>query len=1012
MLIDDYVNYQNIYKKKYGKCIVLYQNGSFYEIYNINENDNELAKICELLNIQHTRKNKSILQISKSNPALAGVPLASLKKYLNVLLNNNYTVVLVEQVTDPPNPKRDVTNIYSPSTYIDNINVAYSNIIISLYISQEYCMKSNKKIFIYSLCNIDISTGNCSVYMSNNYIYDKNAMFDDIFRYIEANNCKELIIHTYNIDQFSRDELLQNINGYNRIVHNNFNNIDKKYFSISYINEFLGNIYGNTGFLSPIEYLNFEKNLEIAYCFILLLNFCYEHNPNIIQKLKIPTFYESNDHLILYNNSIYQLDIIEYNKYNDNNCNYKSLFDIINKCSTNIGKRLLNYNILNPLSDVNKINDRYDQIEYLLNFGKLDDLDKLLKNIIDIERMHRKITLKILQPHEYFTLTYTYKNILKLFNILDESYYNLFSLNNDLIIEYNDYILYYESIFDMDELGKCGLNNINNSFFKSGIYNEIDTIQLEINNIKNYFDSTSRYLSNLIEEGSDFVKTEYNDRDGYFLYTTKNRSDNMLKKMILSDKSSYEIKKYNGNNVKILSDELIEKSNKLIDLEINIQKILREKYIDFLGYIDKKYTKLFNELCNFIGILDVAKSGALCSLIYNYSKPIIDNKYNGESYFSAIEIRHPIIEIVNQKFDYVKNDIELLKGADEKSSMLIYGLNSAGKSSLIKAVCLNIILCQIGYYTSSKKFTYYPYNKMFVRISSDDNLYKNLSSNAVEITELRSILEYADSKSIVVSDELCKGTETMSGISICASALIYLTHKNISYLNTTHYHELYEMESIKNLKKLSIKHINVNYDEKTENIIYIRKLIDGIPPNKYYGLEFASYLIKNNDFIKCAFELRSKLLNKDNSIISDKISNYNNELIMNKCVICGIDGSEYPLDTHHIKFQQYFNKYDFHKNKLSNLVVLCKNHHNEIHNNNLIINGYVDSAKGKILDYEMNNEKELNKRKKYNETDIELIKNLALKFNNNSKNIINELKNNYKINISNKTLTLILKDKY
>ena len=167
MLIDDYINYQNIYKQKYGKAIVLYQNGSFYEIYNIDENDNELSKICELLNIQHTRKNKSILQISKSNPALAGVPLASLKKYLNILLNNNYTVVLVEQTSEPPNPTRGVTNIYSPSTYIENINEPYSNIIVSLYISQEQCIKTFKKIFIYSLCNIDISTGSCYVYQSN-----------------------------------------------------------------------------------------------------------------------------------------------------------------------------------------------------------------------------------------------------------------------------------------------------------------------------------------------------------------------------------------------------------------------------------------------------------------------------------------------------------------------------------------------------------------------------------------------------------------------------------------------------------------------------------------------------------------------------------------------------------------------------------------------------------------------------------------------------------------------------
>jgi DNA mismatch repair protein MutS len=464
--------------------------------------------------------------------------------------------------------------------------------------------------------------------------------------------------------------------------------------------------------------------------------------------------------------------------------------------------------------------------------------------------------------------------------------------------------------------------------------------------------------------------------------------------------------------VKIVSDEFIEKSNKLVILEANMQKILREKYIELLSNIDVKYNKLFNEICNFIGILDVAKSGALCSLLYNYSKPIISNKYNGESYFSAIDIRHPIIEIVNQEFDYVKNDIELLKGSYEKSSMLLYGLNSAGKSSLIKAVCLNIVLCQMGYYTSSTNFTYYPYNKMFVRISCDDNLYKSLSSNAVEITELRSILEYADSKSIVVSDELCKGTETMSGISICASALIYLTHKNISYLNTTHYHELYEIDTIKNLEKLSIKHINVSYDEKNDNIIYIRKLVDGIPPNKYYGLEFASYLIKNSDFIKCAFELRSKLLNKEHEIISNKTSNYNSDLYINKCIICGVDGSEYPLDCHHIKFQQFFNKYDFNKNKLSNLVVLCKTHHNEVHHDNLIINGYSDTIKGKVLDYEVVNEKELNKRKKYGEKDILLINDLAKKFNNNNKNIINELKNNHEINISNKTLTSILKGDY
>lgn len=947
MLIDDYINYQIFYKKKYGKALVLYQNGSFYELYNVDENDYEIPKVCELLNIQYTRKNKAILQINKSNPGLAGIPLASLKKYLHILLNNNYTVVLVEQTSDPPNPKRSVTNIYSNSTYIENMNEPYSNKIVSLFISQEQCLKTYKKLFIYSLCNIDISTGSCCVYQSNNYIYDKSGMFDDIFRYIESNNCKELIIHSINVDQFDEEELLKNINIKNRIVHCNFNNVESNYLSVSYMNHFLQSIYPNTSFLTPLEYLNFEKYNEIASCFVILLNFCYEHNPMIIQKIKIPTFYEHNEHLILYHNCIYQLDIINYNKYNESS--YKSLFDIINKCSTNIGKRLLNYRILNPITNVIELEKRYEMVEYIINNQKMEPLEKILKNICDLERLHRKISLKMLQPHEFFTLTYSYKNILELFDIISDKH-SLFHINENLIRSYNEYINYYENIFNMDELSKCGLSNINQSFFNIGIYEEIDIIQNKINEIKKYFQDTLFYLSNFIEKDSDYVKLEYNDRDGYFLYTTKIRSDILIKKMSIDEKKIYEIKKYNGSNVKIISHELYDKSNILIELENNIQKIVREKYLEILTYIDNHYSLLFQELCHFIAILDVSKSASKCALMYKYSKPIIENRYNGESYFSACEIRHPIIEIINQEYDYIKNDIELLKGDNEYSSMLLYGLNSSGKSSLIKAVCLNIILCQIGYYCASSKFTYYPYHKMFVRISCDDNLYKGLSSYAVEINELRSILEYANKHSIVVSDELCKGTETMSGISICASALLHFSKKNINYLNTTHLHELYELECIKELKNLCMKHINVIYEENTNNIIYSRKLIDGIPPHKYYGLEFASYLIKNNDFIKCAFDIRKELLSIYD-INSNQKSNYNHLLYIDKCIICGENGNEYSLDTHHIHFQQFFDKYDIKKNKLCNLVILCKKHHHEVHNNNLHIDGYVNSIKGKILDY-------------------------------------------------------------
>jgi len=1007
MLIDEYINYCELYKKKYEKNIVIFQNGSFFELYNIDPNNNELQKICELLNIQYTRKNKSILEINRSNPSLAGFPLASLKKYLNVLLNNNYTVILVEQTSPVPNPQRSVTNIYSPSTFIENINDAYSNIIISLYMTEEQCFKTFKKIFVYALCNIDISTGCCSIYQSNNYLYDKNEMYNDIYRYIETNNCKELIINVDNIKDFDENELKRNINTQNKIIHLSVNDINKKYYEISYQNEFLSKVY-NTGFLTPIEYLNLEKSQEIVISLIILLNFCYEHNENIISKIKEPRFYKYNEHLILHNNAIYQLDVIEYNKYKDNDSEYKSLFSIINKCSTNIGKRLLKYRLLNPITNVDKLNIRYNQIEYILNSNKLTELDNILKNIVDIERFQRKIILKMLHPHEFFTLTYSYKNILKLFDTIQN--HELFEINQITIDTFNHYITYYESIFDLTELAKCGLSSINNSFFKKGIYNEIDNVQAEINSIKDYFDQECKYLSDTIELNSDFVKLESNERDGYFFYTTKNRSDVLFKKIKKEDKLKYEVKKYNGSNIKIVSNELNAKSNKLLELQDTIQKIIKEKYLEVLLFIDENYKELFNIIIRFIGIVDVSKSGAQCSLIYNYTRPNIVDKYDQKSYFTAKDIRHPIIEVINQQFEYIKNDIELLKGENEYSSMLLYGLNSAGKSSLIKAVCLNIILAQTGYYSASSNFTFYPYNKMFVRISSDDNLFKGLSSYALEISELHSILNYADEYSILAIDELCKGTESVSAISLCASTLLYFSQKNINYINATHLHELYEIEEIKKLENLSIKYIKIEYDKETDNIIYLRKLEDGIPPIKYYGLEFASYLIKNNDFIKCAYNIRNKLLNKSTEILTTKTSSYNNQLMMDKCTICGDNGSTIPLDSHHIKYQKFFNEFDFNKNKLSNLVVLCKEHHDQLHHDNLDIKGYKDTIKGKILDYNISESTD-KKRKKYNDVDIALIKKLNDNFTNKN-HLITELKNNHKINISVKTINKILSDEY
>jgi DNA mismatch repair protein MutS len=757
-----------------------------------------------------------------------------------------------------------------------------------------------------------------------------------------------------------------------------------------------------------------------------------------------------------YHNTIYQLNIISTDSYKEanNKCKYKCLYDIINKTSTSLGKRLLKYRIMNPITNTDILNNRYLKIENMISSGKIYEIENILNEIVDIERLHRKISLQMLHPYEFLNLSYSYDNILKLFEYFvddskngtknDNKIMSLYDIKQQTIDDFRLYIKYYKYVFDLMEMGKYGLLNITNSFLKKGIYLEIDNIQDEIEKINDFFNKECNYLSNIIEKDSDFVKVDNNEREGYFYYCTKKRADILMEKLNASDKKKYEIRKFNGSNIKIVSKEIMEKSDKIIANKDNIQKIVKDKYLEILLNIENKFRLVLDEISKFVAEFDFIKSGAKCAILYNYCKPEIINKYDNKSYFSSKQIRHPIIEVINQEKSYVENDVELLKKdiknekeqKDEKekeqdycSGILLYGVNGVGKSSLGKAIGTNIILAQMGYYTASSNFIFYPYHKIFTRINGDDNIFKGMSSFVVEMSELKSILKYADSQSIVIGDEVCKGTEETSALAIVSSSIVHFSKNNVNFILATHFHKLYDLSCIKNLKNIKLYHLSVNYDSKNDIIIYGRKLEYG-SGSDLYGLEIANYIIKDDNFMAFAKNIRNEVLNIQTEIVSTQTSNYNKDLYVDKCMICGDNGLTYPLDTHHIVEQKIFDKNNntesFHKNKLANLVVLCKTHHDSVHHGNLTINGYKDTTNGLLLDYnDKNTEKDTEQidkqketkgktNKKYNNIQIEIIKNIAnkLKEQKQSMTIIqNELKKQG-MQISPKTIKNILNNSY
>ncbi len=244
-------------------------------------------------------------------------------------------------------------------------------------------------------------------------------------------------------------------------------------------------------------------------------------------------------------------------------------------------------------------------------------------------------------------------------------------------------------------------------------------------------------------------------------------------------------------------------------------------------------------------------------------------------------------------------------------------------------------------------------NSLFTRISGSDNIARGLSSFAVEMLELKNIFNRAGTKSIVLGDEISHSTETLSGVSIVASAIVKLSKINSLFIFATHLHQLPDIDEVKMLDNIMPLHLSVTYDSKSDKLIYNRKLEYG-SGSSLYGLEFAKSLHLDEEFLKMANRIRKRLANEYDGVeklTKKKKSKYNNSLYLSSCAICGAEVSE----THHIKEQSKANENNFighiKKNHKYNLLPLCKKHHKMVHSGEIIINGFIATSKGLELHY-------------------------------------------------------------
>ena len=979
-LIKEYFELTKNYQDEYGEnTILLMQVGSFFEVYAKNNKKTntisgskigDFSQICELNVVE---KN---VCVGSEDILMAGFKDIMIEKYLRKLQDAGFTVVVYTQDESAKNTTRSCAGIFSPGTYFSNESQSLTNNITCIWvdlIENKVFMKG--KYVVVGIANIDIFTGKTSIFQFKEAYLNNPTTYDELERFISIYNPSEVIFISNLPDENEMDYIISYAGIQCSLIHKisttsenlvkviRVKNCEKQ----TYQKEILAKFYKIDDF--DVFFQNFYNNNIAAQSFCYLLDFVYQHNPHLVNKIAEPIFENCSDRLILANHSLKQLNVIDDSTYNGK---YSSVLKMLNICLTPMGKRKFAYNFLNPTTNVEYLQREYNITEYFMMYLTDDDYNGFLKSslscIKDISKNERQIFLKKITPKSFYTL---YNNILIISKIYDKistdphimQYLSVFEKNVSSVKCYCDELALFIKTNLVLELAKDidQLQNFDNNFIERNVDSELDkkTDTLKESELK--LEAIRDYLSVAIEnkekkgKSADYVKIHETEKNNYSLICTSRRckiledalplASTVVKLQYINtetannDKKSFDFKvsktqfgfeKQTSSNNAIVDEQITGLCKNISSIKTSLKDLILLVFNKFVTRFELYQQKL-ESIINFITHIDILYSKATIAKKYNYCKPQIVK--SDKSFVDAKKLRHCLIEQLQNNELYVSNDIALGNGKND--GLLLYGTNAVGKTSFIRALGISLIMAQSGLFVPCSSFDYYPYNYIFTRILGNDNIFKGLSTFAVEMSELRTILRLADKNSLILGDELCSGTENTSAISIFVAGIQKLYQCQSSFIFATHLHEIVNYDEITDLKSVSLKHMAVIYDKEKDLLVYDRKLRDG-PGNNLYGLEVCKSLSLPNDFLEAAYNIRMKYNPESSSLLSLKTSHYNSKKIVSLCEKCG---KNMGTEVHHLQHQNDANDDGiiesadnvFHKNKLANLMTLCESCHNNFH---------------------------------------------------------------------------------
>jgi DNA mismatch repair protein MutS len=996
----EYIELYKTYTQKYGpKTAIFLMVGSFYELYDIQntetgETECNIREIVDYLGIQLSTKKGDFAE--NCDGLFAGFPDYVLHKWAGRLTSAGWTVVIVDQIKDMRGKvkERKVSRILSPSTHIENATSTDTPYVVTLYFQA-----NNQTAPTFGAGALDLTTGSTHTYSGVANGRQDIWTADDLVQMLSVFQPKELIIYWKSETRESgggtpSSDLFRRIFGVPQTVTIHIRPVETTgAFSKELVRaEYLQKIYSIKSVLPAKTYLGLRSDSE-EMALLFLLQFVEEHYPSMLKSFHRNEPWMPQARLICGNHALTQLQMTGQNQN-------ETVIGLFDKCLTSMGKRAMRDRLLSPYSESVEIRSRLNEVKEYITWpeDKSKMLERQLRFMYDIPRLHRKVLCGLVTPQEVANLFQSYNAIQVIINQVTK---NTLLKEPFAHEEWQKYMTVFQANFTEEKAMNA---NGDLTAFNVEKYKEIGEVEQQIKLSLEGFQILRKEIAKNGGVNEDAIRLEEREKEPYGLKGSTITLQ-QLKKNIKNLPDGTKISELKSGGW-IDCTKLQNLNTHLQRLREKLENLVRTYLPDACLEISEAGESIWTLMEFWVSHIDCTQCIGRVSKEKGFHCPeILDTDDNG----SAIDIkglRHPLVEATSSRVAYVKHDVRLGSISKQKESSTpnvssegvrgtlasplgwtVYGMNASGKSTLMKATGLCVLLAQAGCFVPAREMSLKPFKAIYTRILNQDNLFAGLSSFAVEMSELRDILRNANKYTLVLGDELCAGTESTSAQALVASGIQWLSARNAKFIFATHLHNLPNVINTINLG-VEVWHLHVEYDPITKKLVYDRSLRPG-SGSTLYGLEVARAMDLPFDFIEQALKNRHKIM--DSTIqLNAESSSWNKNIVRKECEICHKHITS-DLEVHHIKPRNEAKngilEDGTHMNDARNLIVICQKCHDETHAGKIEIGDIKMTSDGPVReiikedtesvsssdDRNNNSNKKQNKKSKWSEDELETI---------------------------------------